>query len=156
MLLLLLTKMRLLFWKNRLIVWVLVWANVLLTIKDWNLYFTRNKFHTFMYIPHEIHIHILRTMTIYMLECTFTHCYHKGYLTKFCYDRLNILNVNVWLCSNTKPQGPKKVWVPKGTLTLFDAGVFFIKTWDSWRLDGYNDPKFRLPAVVWVWTSEPL
>jgi len=40
---------------------------------------------------------------------TCTHCGRKVHLAKFYFDRLNILNANVGVRSNTNPQGPKKV-----------------------------------------------
>ena len=44
-------------------------------------------------------------------------------LAKFCYDRINGTNNNVWVRKGTHPHGPNKIWVPKSTPIVFDVGV---------------------------------
>ena len=56
---------------------------------------------------------------------TCTHCGRKGHLAKYCYDRINVSNFSnkfVWIRKGANPYGPNKVWVPKFTPFLFDAG----------------------------------
>ena len=63
---------------------------------------------------------------MYARVYTCTHCGRKGHLAKFYFDRLNHLNFankNVWVPIFTNPYGPKKIYVPKVTPTLFDIGV---------------------------------
>ena len=68
-----------------------------------------------------------------------THCGRKGYLAKFCYDKMhhiNFANKYVWVPYKTNPQGPKKKWVPKSPPFVFDVGEGFHKTWEIWYLSG--------------------
>jgi len=51
-----------------------------------------------------------------------TYCGKNGHLAKFCYDQLNRTNNLVWV-HDTNPRGPKKMWVPKSSLKLFDVGT---------------------------------
>ena len=41
---------------------------------------------------------------------------------KFCYAKLNMINKNIWVRQDTNPIGPKKIWVPKDTPKIIDAG----------------------------------
>ena len=68
---------------------------------------------------------ILITLCMYMCN-TCTHYGRKGHLAKFCYDRMhdsNLANKFIWVKKGANPHGPKRVWVPKTTPTLFDVGV---------------------------------
>ena len=56
-----------------------------------------------------------------MYHCS--HCDRKSHLAKFCHDKLNILNKNVWVRNGTNLSRPKKVWVPKSTPVVFDYGL---------------------------------
>ena len=59
---------------------------------------------------HAHHAHTHDSMSARVYTCT--HCGRKGHLTKFCYDRLNALNLtsqNVLVRRGTNPHGPKKV-----------------------------------------------
>ena len=70
------------------------------------------------------HVHSHNTMYAHVYTCT--HCGRKGHLAKFCYDRLNDSNFTnkfVWVRKGTNPHGPNRVWVPKSTPILFNAGV---------------------------------
>jgi len=70
--------------------------------------------------PHGHHQHM------YAHVYTCTHCGRNGHLAKFCFDRLNNVNLAnkfVWVREGTNPHGPKKVWVPKTTPPIFDVGV---------------------------------
>ena len=58
-----------------------------------------------------------------MAKCTYAHCGRKSHLVKFYYAKLNMLNKNIWVQESTNPIGPKKIWVPKNTPNLIDAGV---------------------------------
>ena len=51
-----------------------------------------------------------------------TYCGRNGHLAKFCYDHINSTNNLVWV-RNTNALGPKKIWVPKSSLKLFDVGT---------------------------------
>jgi len=73
------------------------------------------------------HSHPTHHANMYARVYTYTHCSRKNHLAKFCFDRLNILNVNVCVHDNINLQGPKKMWVPKGTPNLFDVGVSALK-----------------------------
>ena len=54
---------------------------------------------------------------------TYAHCSRKDHLAKFYYAKLNMLNKNVLVRESTNPIGPKKIWIPKNTPNLIDAGV---------------------------------
>ena len=63
----------------------------------------------------------------------------KGYLAKFCYDKVNPINFtnkNVWVPNIANPRGPKRKWVPKSPPLVFDVGVGSHMTWEDWRLGG--------------------
>ena len=87
------------------------------------------------YAPHihahkiwHTHVHHLHTRDLYAHVHTCTHCGHTGHLVKFYYDRINVSNFAnkfVWVRKGANPHGPKKIWVPKVTPTLFDVGVGF-------------------------------
>ena len=73
---------------------------------------------------HASHVHVHNTMHAHVYTCT--HCGRKGHLARFCYDRVhneNFANRFIWVRKGANPYGPKKVWVPKATTTLFDVGV---------------------------------
>ena len=64
--------------------------------------------------------------TLYAHVYTCTHCGRKGHLAKFCYDRIhgdNLANNFVWVRKGANPHGPKRVWVPKTTPSVFHVGV---------------------------------
>ena len=76
--------------------------------------------------PRHTHAHHVHTHNMYAHVYTCTHCGRKGHLAKFCYDRIhdaNLVNRFVWVRKGTNPHGPKRVWVPKSALILFDVGV---------------------------------
>jgi len=78
---------------------------------------------------HASHVH--RYDTLYDRVYTCIHCGCMGHLTKFCYDRMNILNFAskyVWVRKGANPGGPKKVWVPKSIPISFDVGMSSHKT----------------------------
>ena len=55
-----------------------------------------------------------------------THCGRKGHLTKFCFDKLHVLNFankDVWVPYKTNPKGPKRKWVPKSPPLIFEVQV---------------------------------
>ena len=58
---------------------------------------------------------------------TYTHCGRKDHLANFSYDKLHVIENNVWV-RNAKIQGPEKVWAPKGTRNLFEVSVSSSKT----------------------------
>ena len=73
---------------------------------------------------HASHVHAHNTMYVHVYTCI--HCGRKGYLAKFCYDRVhdvNLANRFVWVRKGANPHGPKRVWIPKATPILFDVGV---------------------------------
>ena len=74
------------------------------------------------HLSRHTHAHHARTHdTLYVRVHTCIHCCRKGYLAKFYFDRLNVLNFaskHVWPRKATNPHGPKKVWVSKTTPTL--------------------------------------
>ena len=53
-------------------------------------------------------------------SCSF--CGRKGHVSKFCYDRLNVRNNQVWV-KKTNPTGPKRIWVPKSPHLIGDVGT---------------------------------
>ena len=70
---------------------------------------------------------------------TCTHCRHTEHLTKFYYDRIhnsNSANKCAWVRKYVNPHRPKKVWVPKFTLIVFDVGVDSHKMCEYRYLDG--------------------
>ena len=78
---------------------------------------------------HAHHAHTHDSMYVNVYTCT--HCGPTGQLAKFCYDRINVLNFAnkfVWVRKDDNPHGPKKVWVPKSILIVFDVGVGSHKT----------------------------
>ena len=73
---------------------------------------------------HASHVHTHHTMYAHVYTCT--HCGRKGHLAKFCYDRIydaNLANKFILVRKGAKPHGPNRVWVPKTTPIVFDAGV---------------------------------
>ena len=73
---------------------------------------------------HASHVHVHNTMYAHVYTCI--HCGRTGHLTRFCYDRLNLLNFankNVWVPYDANPHGPKRKWVPKSSPLVFDVGV---------------------------------
>ena len=50
------------------------------------------------------------------------YCGQNDHLAKFCYDNINSTNNLIWV-RNTNALGPKKIWVPKSSLKLFDVGT---------------------------------
>ena len=78
--------------------------------------------HIYAYFAHHDHIHSHMHARVY--KCT--HCGRKGYLAKFCYDKvnsINFVNKNVWVPNKTNSLGPKRKWVPKSPPLVFDVGV---------------------------------
>ena len=76
----------------------------------------------YVHLAHHAHTH--DSMYAHVYTCT--HYRRKGYLAKFCYDRLhtsNFTNRFVWVRKGANPHGPNRVWVPKDTPILFDVGV---------------------------------
>ena len=72
---------------------------------------------------HSSHVH---HHTLYAHVYTCTHCERKGHLAKFCFDRVhdcNLANNFVWVREGTNPHGPKRLWVPKTTPSVFHVGV---------------------------------
>ena len=72
-------------------------------------------------------------MFIHMTPCMpmCTHCGLTSHLTKFCYDRLNVVNfASKYVCvrKGANPHRPKKVWVSKFTLIVFDVDMGFHTT----------------------------
>ena len=51
-----------------------------------------------------------------------TYCGQNGHLAKFLYNHINSTNNHVWV-RNTNTLGPKKIWVPKSIIQLFDIGT---------------------------------
>ena len=73
---------------------------------------------------HASHVHSHDTRYTHVYTCT--HCGHKGYVAKFCYDRIydsNFANRFVWVRKGANPHGLKRVWVPISTPIVFDVGV---------------------------------
>ena len=63
---------------------------------------------------HHAHTHDYMYANVY--KCI--HCGRKGYLAKFCYDRLIISNFAskyAWVRKGANSHGPKRIWVPKTT-----------------------------------------
>ena len=59
-----------------------------------------------------------------------THCSRKGYLIKFCFDRINHLNFaikNVWVPIVTNPNRPKRYEYQNSHHFLFDVSVALTK-----------------------------
>jgi len=50
------------------------------------------------------------------------HCGRKSHLSKFCYNKLNVINKYIGV-HKTNPIRPKKVWVPKDIFKSVDAGT---------------------------------
>ena len=76
-------------------------------------------------IMHQTHtsMHTHKHAFMYGKIYTCAHCGCEGHLAKFCYAKLNLSNKNVWVRENTNPIGQKKIWVPKDTPNLIDAGA---------------------------------
>ena len=53
-------------------------------------------------------------------RCSF--CGRKGHVSRFCYDRLNVTNNQVWVKRTNNP-GPTKIWVPKSPHSHVDIGI---------------------------------
>ena len=72
---------------------------------------------------HAPHAHTHHTLYAHVYTCK--HCGRKGHLTKFCYDRVqdvNLANKFIWVRKGASPYGPNRVWVPKTTPIVFDVG----------------------------------
>jgi hypothetical protein len=65
---------------------------------------------------HSHHAHIYSNIYV----CSF--CGRKGHVSKFCYDRLNVTNNQVWVKRTNNP-GPTKIWVPKLPHSHVDIGT---------------------------------
>ena len=73
---------------------------------------------------HAHHAHTHDSMYARVYTCTY--CGHKGHITKFYFDRLNVLNFvrkYVWVRKGVNSHGLKKLWVPKFIPISFDVGV---------------------------------
>ena len=70
------------------------------------------------------HVHKSHVLYAFKYERIYkcTYCGRNGHLAKFCYDYINSTNNLVWV-QNTNYSGPKKMWVPKLSLKLFDVGT---------------------------------
>ena len=65
--------------------------------------------HAYAYVARHDHNHTHTHVHPKVYKCT--HCGRKGYLAKFCYDKisaLNFANKNVWVPYKANPQGPKE------------------------------------------------
>ena len=72
------------------------------------------------------HAHHAHPTHMYARVYKYIHCGRKGHLAKFYFDRINHLNFankNVWVSIISNHNGPKKIWVPKSQLLVFDVGV---------------------------------
>ena len=61
-------------------------------------------------------------MLLYIVEFIHALIVTEKDLAKFCFDRINASNNHIWV-QNANIIGPKKIWVPKSTNSLFDVGT---------------------------------
>ena len=66
---------------------------------------------------HAHYVHTYDTMYAHVYTCT--HCGRTGHLA----HNSKFANKFVWVRKGTYPHGLRKIWVPKVTPIVFDAGV---------------------------------
>ena len=91
--------------------------------------------HTYAHFAHHDHTHSHMHVRVY--KCT--HCGRKCHLAKFYFvkiNHINFANKNVWAPYDANLCGPKRKWVPKSPLLVFDVGAGTHMTWEVWCLDG--------------------
>ena len=93
---------------------------------------THHPRHTY---AHHDHTHSHVHAKVY--KCT--HYGRKGHLVKFCFDKVNSINVvnnNVWVSFDANLRRLKRKWVPKFSPLVFDIGAGYHMTWEIWCLYG--------------------